>query len=221
MPKSPQGGSNRENQEWLDDLRGINGAVAQRSAHEDLANYLYVVVYNHLLHRRGNIAALAYFSTDELVELAQDFVQETLEKIGQDNFRRLDQYRGKGHFRSWTAQIITNHASSELRRPYWSRRQILSEAAEAKQEDQKNISPENAALQEEAGNILYRCIDKLQERHRVAFLRCIAEGERAGDVAEDLGTTANVIYILIYRAKRIVRKCIEKSGLGADVLDIY
>ena len=220
-PKGSQSGSNRENQEWLNDLRGTTGAEAQRAAHEDLANYLYVVVYNYLLRRQGTVAALEHFAINELTELAQDLVQETLEKLGQNQFERLNQFTGAGRFTAWAAQIITNHASSELRRPYWSRRQVLAEDTYVAQEDQKSVLPEAAVLQGQAGEILYSCIEKLQQRYQVAFLRCIAEGERAEDVAADLEITANAVYLLVYRSKRTVRKCVEKSGLGPDVLSVF
>ncbi|MCB0237375.1 MAG: hypothetical protein KDH08_01795, partial [Anaerolineae bacterium] len=61
----------------------------QASAHKDLANYLYVVAYNYLRLRQADLRALADFAAEELASLAQDFVQETLEKLARRDFALL------------------------------------------------------------------------------------------------------------------------------------
>lgn len=221
LDSSKNNSRERTNQDWLDELAGGSGRNAQEAAHQDLMSYLYVVAYNYLTKRQDNIAVLEEFGAEELARLAQDFVQETIEKISRNQYELLAQYSGAGRFTSWTAQIITNLAASELRRPYWGRRQIVTDTVYHSREDTESVSPASAAVQSEVTDILYNCIEKLSERYRVAFLRCVGDGDRAEDVAEDLDITANAVYLLVYRSKRNVRKCIEKSGLGADVLSDY
>lgn len=213
--------SQRENWEWVRDLNGTNGSDAQRRAHADLSTYLYVVAYNYLERRRNSVPVLSEFDNDELAELAQDFVQETLGKLAANNHELLEQYSGAGRFTSWAAQIITNQIASELRRPYWKRRGSLSEELFAQQVDTETLLPETRVLISELHQVLQSCLDQLSERYRIAFVRCIVEGERAEDVAADLDTTSNAVYLLVFRSKRNLRKCVTKSGVGPDALHIF
>ena len=79
----------RNNQAWVEELRGDCGSERQSDAHRDLANYLYVVAYNYLRLRQADLRALADFAPDETATLAQDFVQETLEKLARNEFAVL------------------------------------------------------------------------------------------------------------------------------------
>ena len=213
--------SQRENWEWVRNLNGTDGPDAQRRAHADLATYLYVVAFNYLERRRNSVPVLSEFDGDELAELSQDFVQDTLGKLANNNHELLEQYSGAGRFTSWAAQIITNQIASELRRPYWRRRGALSEELFAQQVDTETPLPETRVLISELHQVLQSCLDKLSDRYRIAFLRCIVEGDRAEDVAEDLDTTSNAVYLLVFRSKRNLRKCVTKSGIGPDALNIF
>lgn len=213
--------SQRNNWDWIRELNGTDGFDAQRRAHADLASYLYVVAFNYVERRRNGVPVLSEFDNDELAELAQDFVQETLEKLSNNNHEILGQYSGSGRFTSWAAQIITNQIASELRRPYWRRRGALSEELFAQQIDTESPSPETSALIGELHDVLQTCLDRLSDRYQVAFLRCIVEGDRAEEVASELETTANAVYLLVFRSKRNLRKCVTKSGIGPDILNIF
>jgi len=212
---------NRSDQDWVDQLSGVRGPQAQQAAHHDLASYLYVVAYNYLDKRRTSVMVLADFDNDELAELARDFVQETLEKLANNQHELLSQYAQTGRFTSWAAQIISNQIASELRRPYWKRREPLSTETFARRADEEGPQPEAAALLGETRAILQGCLQKLPERYRIALVRCIAEGERAEAVANDLDTTANAVYLLVYRAKRTMRTCVTKAGLDHDIFRIF
>jgi RNA polymerase sigma-70 factor (ECF subfamily) len=211
----------RNDQDWVDELKGARGAAPQHAAHRDLANYLFVVAYNYLDRRRSNVAVLVEFDNEEIAELAHDFVQETLEKLANNQHELLAQYAQTGRFTSWVAQIISNQIASELRRPYWKRRDPLSDDTFAQQVDQEGPKPEVAAILLEASSILQQCLEDLPERYREALWRCIAEDERAEEVARDLDTTANAVYLLVYRAKRNMRKCITKAGLTIDIFEEF
>lgn len=47
----------RDNQEWVQELRGDRGGQQQEAAHCELANYLYVVAYNYLRIRQADLRA--------------------------------------------------------------------------------------------------------------------------------------------------------------------
>lgn len=225
--------SQRTNQNWLDELRRDRGEEQQRLAYEDLAGYLYVVVYNYLQMRQTNLTVLAHFAPKELAALAQDFVQDTLEKLARDDHALLDQFRGTGRFLSWAAQIARHEAGQELRKSYWTRREPFPEEHPPELEPEEwspsftlealidHSTPENTAILDQVVAVLQRCLDKLQERRRLAFWGCIAEGRSAGFVTTALNTTDNAVHILVYRAKRDLRKCLRGTGLDQTILRIF
>lgn len=223
--------ASRSNTDWLQDLTGSRGYAAQRAAHEDLARYLYVVAYNYLQLRQGDVARLAGFAPEELAALAQDFVQETLEKLARGQFALLTSYSGAGKFTSWAAQIVRNQAAMELRKSYWTRaaKQALDAPAD---EDTAALSheladsspagdPARQAQQNAVHGQMQRCLERLSERYRLVVLNCLGDDINAEMVARQLDTTANAIYLIIQRAKRQLRACLEQAGLDRSVLALF
>lgn len=221
----------RTNQEWLDDLGGTRGAGPQRAAHEDLGRYLYVVAYNYLRLREGDVPALAGFAREELAALAQDFVQETLEKLAANGFARLASFRGAGSFRGWVAQIVRNQAAQELRKSYWTRRAPSLPDAERTDDDAAQPSalllapdeacdanPERHAVYRQVCETLQCCLDALSERYRLAVLNCLGDGIAAESVASALNTTANAVYLMVHRGKRQLKECLLRAGVGPEAL---
>jgi len=218
----------RSNTDWIRGLSGAEGADAQRLAHEDLANYLYVVAYNYLRLRQDSLSSLTAFAPEELAALAQDFVQETLEKLARNHFALLGQFRRDGRFTSWAAQIIRNQAAMELRRPYWTRRFELPQGQEngdrlaaPQAHAAPKTDPEQAAQRAQVTSIVEACLDHLPARCRLAIVGCIAEESRADSVAQTLNTTANAVYLLIARGKRQLRECLQRAGLTREVLRLF
>lgn len=218
----------RSNTDWIRGLSGAEGADAQRLAHEDLANYLYVVAYNYLRLRQDSLSSLTAFAPEELAALAQDFVQETLEKLARNHFALLGQFRRDGRFTSWAAQIIRNQAAMELRRPYWTRRLELprdqengDRLAAPQAHAAPKTDPEQAAQRAQVTSIVEACLDHLPARCRLAIVGCIAEESRADSVAQTLNTTANAVYLLIARGKRQLRECLQRAGLTREVLRLF
>ncbi|MEZ4664272.1 MAG: sigma-70 family RNA polymerase sigma factor [Caldilineaceae bacterium] len=217
----PVNSSNRSDQEWVHALSGKLGFEAQQSAHEDLAKYLFTAAYSYLLKRQVSLAPLAGFASDELAELARDFVQETLERLAQNGYFLLTKYSGTGRFTSWMAQVIYRQAASELRRPYWIRRNWVPDEKEIDPSDDDADNPEIAAILTHVNQVLSECLQKLSPRYRMALLRCIVEDERAEAVAAELEISANAVYLLVHRAKHNLRKCVLKSGVDSDVFGIF
>lgn len=223
----------RNNTEWVRELRGEGGAHAQRSAHQDLARYLYVVAYNYLRLRQADLNRLADFAAEELAALAEDFVQETLEKLVRDGFALLDRYNAAGNFTSWAAQIVRNQAAMELRKSYWTRRGPLpqshggdengaeSELATELADPSDDVDPARLAQQRQVCDLMQRCISRLSERYRLAVLNCLGDDVSADVVARALDTTANAVYLIIQRAKRQLRACLEQSGLDRSALALF
>ena len=223
----------RSSEDWVRDLCGDRGQEPQQIALQELANYLYVVAYNYLRLRQADLRALADFAPEELAALAQDFVEETLEKLAHNTFALLARYSGTGKFTSWTAQIVRNQAAMELRKSYWTRRTALAASADPEEASEEpslgrdvadasgEVDPARRVQQQQVQDILQGCLAKLPERYRLAIVGCIADDVRAELVAQTLNTTANAVYLLIARGKRQLKECLLGAGLSQDVLSIF
>ena len=223
----------RNNQAWVEELRGDCGSERQSDAHRDLANYLYVVAYNYLRLRQADLRVVADFAPEEVAALAQDFVQETLEKLARNEFAVLASFSGAGKFTSWAAQIIRNQAAMELRKSYWTRRTPLPASDDSEESSEQpwlgqtltdtsvGADPARRAQQQQVQEILQHCLAELPERNRLAIVSCIADDVRAESVAQTLNTTANAVYLLIARGKRQLNECLQRAGLSRDVLSIF
>lgn len=209
----------RTNQAWLDELCGGRGVTAQQQAHFDLANYLYVVAYNYLLMRQSNVAALAHVAPEELAALAQDFVQDTLEKLAADHFTRLHQYQETGQFSSWAAQIIRNQIAGELRKAAFTHPQLDLLAIE--EQPAQEVAHDLALQQQEATSALQACIQHLPDHYRLALVQCVAEKRPTPEVAALLQKSVDAVHLLIMRAKRLMKQCLESKGFGREVLHLF
>lgn len=223
----------RNNLSWVEELRGDCGGDVQRQAHQDLARYLYVVAFNYLRLRQGDLYRLADLAAEELAALAEDFVQETLEKLTRDDFALLGRYSAGGNFTSWAAQIVRNQAAMELRKSYWTRRGPLPQTGANDDNGAETaltvelvdpspaIDPARRAQQQQVHDLMQRCLAHLSERYRVAVLNCLGDDVAADVVAHALGTTPNAVYLIIQRAKRQLRACLEQSGLDRSALAVF
>jgi RNA polymerase sigma factor (sigma-70 family) len=200
----------RSNEDWLAGLRGQIGSDAQQQAYTDLARFLSVVAYNYLLMRSVNIAVLTTFDPADLAALAEEFVQDTLEKLAAHDHALLDGYRGSGRFTSWAAVIVRRVIAKELKKRIWTQRQ----------REEENDSPlaANGGLPLEVRTSLEECLGKLPERQRQALLRCLVEEESTEDVAAALQTNVNAVYLLVLKAKRKTKECLQAADINyADI----
>lgn len=211
-------GKLRTNDEWILHLSGASGPANQQEAHEDLSRYLFVVIFNYLQKRRHSLYALSLYADEEIVPLVYDFVQLFMEKLVTDDYALLKKYSTLGRFTSWAAQVSLNLVSTEFRRACWSRQGPLTREAYS---DQLLESPEASVLRAQVANTIERCLSKLPEHYRTVLVRCVAEDEKAVDIAEDMELSANAVYILIYRAKAALRKQLIREGVGPQTLSVY
>jgi len=216
------------NEEWLAALRGKLGGERQSQAHNALAAYLYTVAYNFLLMRQNELPLLATFHPQDLAALAQEFVQEVMEKLARHDHKLLDQFQGTGKFTMWSAVIVRHRIAKELKKKQWTQRTRLDDNV-AEQEASRG-QPMHAAQQsdplysvqlQQIETTLQNCLHTLTTREQTAFIRCIALDEPAENVAQTFGTTINAVNLLVYKAKRKLCSCLRRSGVDLDDLQLF
>lgn len=206
--------------EWINRIRGALGKDAQQEALQLLHKQLHHVAYNRLSRVRTSRTGLKNLSDAEISDLAEDFAQDTTEKVTRDNAALLDQYEGRGTFLGWIFTIQNRLIASELRRPYWTRRNSMDEE-EFTRQPATAPQPEESTLLREIFDEIQKCLAQLPERRRIAFERCIIEGIAAEDLTEELQTTTNAIHIMNHRTRERIRRHMKKKGFGKDVLDMF
>jgi RNA polymerase sigma factor (sigma-70 family) len=205
QPTNPTHHPRRTDANWRADLRGQRGAAAQHQAYDDLSRYLYTVAYNYLWFRRDDVPVLRSYDPTDLAALAEEFVQDTLEKLTLNQHARLDGYQELGQFTSWTAVIIRRVIAKELKKRIWTQRhRELPRDLPATESDR--LAPEVLTM-------LMACLDQLPARQREALWGCLVEGKPAEEVAAALQTSANAVYLLVLKAKRKMRLCLQAAGL--------
>ncbi|MEZ4661745.1 MAG: sigma-70 family RNA polymerase sigma factor [Caldilineaceae bacterium] len=211
----------RTNQQWLAELPGQRGAATQAQAHLDLARHLQKMALTYLYTRRTGVPLLSALTHEELSQFAQDFAQETMEKLTRDNYALLAKFGARGKFLSWMTQILRHDMASELRLSSWKTR--LSQPCDDVLAHLPATlpNPERAAMIGHIGDILCAALEWLPERYCIAFMARIIEGRSAAEVGEMLGISANAVNVLVYRAKVKLREYLAEAGVTEDVLVLF
>ena len=209
--------SRRSNQEWLADLRGLNGPEAQSLAIQELGSYLYVVLYNYLRIRQADVPLLAEWDTTSLSMEAEDLVQDVLIKMLQDNCALLDKFSNKGAFTLWAAAVARNHTAEILRKaPYKYGQKAVEDDVSI-----VDLIPEKAIRQEEIIDALVSCVERLNENRRYVFIERVLKYRPTKAIIIEIGTTINAVDQLVMHAKRDMKACMECKGFGPEDIDLF
>lgn len=213
----------RNNEEWLADL---NTEGPRRSAAlEDLRTRLERGVFFYLRNDRSDLSSR---STEEIEQLAQDFVQDALLKI-LDN---LETFRGESKFTTWATKIATRVAISELRRVRYKNYSLdhltadgetMPSIASLAVTPDDSLAPEAYAEREEVFRIVNEAIENaLTERQRIALTAYVIDGVNIETIADKMDTNRNALYKLIHDARYKLKKYMEEQSLSLDyILDLF
>jgi len=218
----------RANDQWVAALRGDLGPRAREAAYKDLANYLYKVSYNYLCSRQDSVPGLCTKSNDQLVELAEEFTQDTLAKIAQEQI--YNTYRGEGRFLAFMVVVAINEIRQELRRKKWQvyEKSLPPSEPEYDPESSDSLPPlpedliadpeSDIGLQlEEIWDIVQRCVEQLPERWRRAFVLNVFEDRPTTEVKERVNASSDgAVHILVSRARSRLKKCLARSDWTLD-----
>jgi RNA polymerase sigma-70 factor (ECF subfamily) len=159
------------------------------------------VVREYALPLRSYLASQVHH-LDDVDDLAQEVFLAALENLSK--FRRGDD------FGAWLRGIARNkllmYFRSTARRTQAMQR-FCEEVARVIEADLERAS---AADRSDLIERLLRCIAQLPDRLR-RVVRAGLNGNKAAELAAELGTTPGVIYNLHYRANQLLRECLQKG----------
>ncbi len=210
----------RTNAEWLNDLQQPGNVQANALA--DLREYLLRAAFVYL---RDGRSELNHLSSDDLMEMAEDFAQNALLAL-QANLRK---FRGDAKFTTWAYRFVINEAAGELRKRHY-RDFSWDEAAEGETavfthflQAGRPLDPILQAEREELIRYLVNIVEtELNERQRVAILCVHFQGRSMQETAEILETSPNTLYKTLHDArKKIKAKLLARHYSMGDILALF
>jgi RNA polymerase sigma-70 factor (ECF subfamily) len=141
-------------------------------------------------------------------------------------YERRAAFRGDSSLRTWLTSILKNRIIDLLRKQW--REQPLEEAPSGEHEFD-NLFDESghyaqmpshvrdpAELCQEDGflSAVQMCVDKLPKRIAQVFVLREVFGSDTKELCKDLGLTTSNVWVQLYRARMMLRTCLEKRGFG-------
>ncbi len=160
------------------------------------------------------------------VEVAQDLVQETFLSA----FKAREQYRGEASEFSWLISILKNKIMDFLRAKYKTRssEQIniddlsVDHLFKMAQRECHKKSPSNwipnpneLLEKKEFWKIFEMCLGKLAAVGAQAFTMREVEHMNVKEICNILGITTSNLYVLLHRARSLLRDCIDTHWIKA------
>ena len=133
---------------------------------------------------------------------AEDALQEVYVKV----WNRADGYRSDvASPMTWLITIARNHAIDKVR----VKRPDHTELDEAFDVRDAGMTPEQAAINTDAGNRIEDCMERLKPERAEAVRRAYVEGESYNELAERLGAPLNTVRTWLRRSLLALRECLE------------
>jgi RNA polymerase sigma-70 factor (ECF subfamily) len=142
--------------------------------------------------------------------------------------RAHENFQGRSSGRTWLIAIlkhkIVDHIRKKIREPSSDKIETLSDLADSDFNDKGEwqirpfkwaINPGKIYEQKEFLDVLYLCLAELPERLAEAFMLREMDGLSTEEVCKALSITATNSWVMLYRARMSLRRCLENKWLSA------
>jgi len=154
--------------------------------------------------------------------LAEDCVSDVLTQA----YEHRAKFRGESSLRTWLTSILRNRCIDLLRKQW--REQPLDDSPSGEQEfdnlfddtghyaEMPSAVRDPSELCQQDGFLaaVQRCVDKLPKRIGQVFVLREVFGSDTKELCKDLGLTSSNVWVQLYRARMMLRTCLEKTGFG-------
>lgn len=163
----------------------------------EIVNQLQSMVYNTVLGIVQN------------EQDAEDITQEVFIQV----YESMDEFKAEARLSTWVYRIAVNKALDFERKKKAARRGGLLKRIFGTSEAEEPVSfyhPGAALDKKEDAAVLFRAINQLPEKQRIAFLLLKTEGLNYAQVAEVMQMTVQAVESLQARAKQNLKKLLEE-----------
>lgn len=160
---------------------------------------------------------------------AEDLVQDTL----MAGIKSIERFTGASSLRTWLVSILKHKIIDYMRKSKrvfntddetmgdWSGEEYFDRKGRWKKRPPEWISnPEKAYERGEFWGALEGCLDKLKEKQHRAFVLRELEGMESTVICETLEISPSNLYILLFRARLALRKCLEVNWMDKHDRDL-
>jgi RNA polymerase sigma-70 factor (ECF subfamily) len=154
--------------------------------------------------------------------LAEDCVSDALTHA----YEKRATFRGASTLRTWLTSILKNRIIDLLRKQW--REQPLEPTASGEQDFDKLFDESGHYLQMPSAvadpaelcqqdgflTAVQHCVDRLPKRIGQVFVLREVFGSDTNELCKDLSITASNVWVHLYRARMLLRTCLEKGGFG-------
>ncbi len=157
--------------------------------------------------------------------VAEDLVQETFLAA----LRGRENFKGHSAGRTWLVAIlkhkIVDYIRKKIREPSSDKIEVFTDQTDPDFNEQGEwqlrpsrwaVNPGRIYEQKEFLDVLYRCLAGVPERLAEAFMMREIDGLSTAEVCKALDITATNSWVMLYRARMSLRRCLEDSWLGAE-----
>jgi RNA polymerase sigma-70 factor, ECF subfamily len=141
---------------------------------------------------------------------AQEVTQETFLSA----LRALPSYREGHSLKAWLYTIALNYSRSHLRKRKVIERLHATLAAIFRLEREKQISPEEALLQNEKEAVLWRSLNELDERHRIVVILRYFHDLPVTEISEILSIPEGTVHSRLHSAREKLRDALQHLLAG-------
>ena len=155
-------------------------------------------------------------------EIAQDLVQETFLA----GLRSAKNYKGSASERTWLISILkrkvidhyrkinSKKGKAEVRMQYASQEDSEGDWLEERAADPYSVKELGALENEELGQAIQDCIDKLPVKQSKVFTLKTIQGMSTEDICNELGINPSNLWVMIHRARTSLMACLDKNWFG-------
>lgn len=134
-------------------------------------------------------------------------------EVAQETFlsalRALPSYQEKQSLKAWLYTIALNHSRSHLRKRKVIERLRSTLTAVFRVEVQRQVSPEEAAIQNEKEAAIWRSLNELDERHRIVVVLRYFQGLSIAEISEILCVNEGTIHSRLHSARDKLRDALK------------
>jgi len=147
--------------------------------------------------------------------LAFAIVGDQLEatEITQETFiaalRSLNTYQERKSFKAWLFTIALNLSRSHLRKRKFLEKLRETATALFRVENQKQLLPEETIIQSEREAVIWRELNKLDERHRIVVILRYFHELSISEISEMLSVNEGTIHSRLYTARERLRNTLQ------------
>ena len=123
--------------------------------------------------------------------------------------RALPSYQERSSFKAWLYRIALNHSRSRLRKRRIIERLRAILTSMLRVETQKQVLPEDAAIQNEEESALWQSLNSLDERYRIVVILRYFHELPVAEISEILSVNEGTIHSRLHNAREKLRGALK------------